>query len=709
MGSGQGGAHPEGLSRGLAGPEANVCTMSGLPIPELDECAEELTAQTLNCSERTWLISGAQSVGKSSLLRRIATTAQREGLRPILLTPPHHSLDSAAVGLTQLAAQLANGTPSSSSVEELITSQEMPRSEKQTQVAQWLNQNSERVLLLCDEPHLWSVRESDGDRFNDGVEMLLRLLLDTPGLRRIVTGHLPGPRQPDERLVLKAVFEAQSWLTSDVVWGRLLAGAAATVNDEFQVKLEGFTPLELRLLVALSAMDALPRHRTNVPRRRELAELVWTELDSRGLDNLRQLWSELSKVRGFINEAMLQALKAPEPDTFDGELLRRCLLFAHGTGFVFHGILKLVAQTGASALEDTHTALANYYLDRFKSGLRADVVDLDEHLGNEVEAFYHSALSGQVDTSARAYFAEQLSVLGRYLSFERKDYQAAAAVFERVVAWEPADDYAHHYLAFNLDMQALQPHRVEYHYHKAIELRTDHCWWWSRWLRFLVTRGRSEEAEQAWKDAQDELYLPRPYAPEELYRDLHGELAALLLYRSQLGFARQVLQDVPPALFGRDSFLSACLRRLKELEEVVAGRSVVPLPYLTRNWWSEGPYRLPEQLARGFVLKRWYAARLEEVKSSAVTLRLGEVSCERPERPVIQFADIDSDTFASWQLGGSPPVPGDYLEVGVYEEGEKEQLRLFVRDDVILGEEDEKLLYIVPPPDRYLRAACDPT
>ncbi len=684
--------------------------MSGLPIPELDEKAEKLTAQTLECSEGTWLITGAQSVGKSSLLRRIAATARREGLRPVLLAPPHQSLDSAAVGLTQLASQLANGLPCRTTVENLITSQDVPRAEKQKQVADWLKQSSENILLLCEEPHLWSVRETDGDRFNDGVEILLRLLLDTPGLRRVVTGNLPGPRQPDRQLVLKARFEAESWLTTGAVWGRLLAEAAARVNDNFQVELVGFTPLEIRLLVALSAMDALPRRRPLVPRRRELAELVWTELGNKGLANLRRLWSQLSTTRGSIDEALLLALRAPQPDTLDGELLRRCLLFEQGPGFVFHGILKLVAQTGASALEDTHTELANYYSERFESDLKgAGPVDLYEHLGNEVEAFYHFALSGQVDTSARAYFAEQLSVLGRYLSFERKDYRAAARVFERVIDWEPTDDYAHHYLAFNLDMQARQPRRVEFHYHRAIELRPDHCWWWSRWLRFLVTRGRTEEAEQAWKDAQDELYLPSPYAPDELYKDLHGDLAALLLYRNQLDFARQVLQDVPPALFDRDSFLSACRRRLNELEEVEAGRSVVPLPYLTREWWREGPYRLPEQLGKGFVLKRWYAARLESANPSVVTLRLAAVSCESPERPEIQLADIDADTFASWQLGGSPPLAGDYLEVGIYEHDDKEQHRLFVRDDVILGEEDEKLHFIVPPPDRYLRVVREQT
>ena len=121
----------------------------------------------------------------------------------------------------------------------------------------------------------------------------------------------------------------------------------------------------------------------------------------------------------------------------------------------------------------------------------------------------------------RPYFADQLDALGRALSRDFQRYRDAARYFERACKWEPEDDYAHHYLAYNLDIEASRPGDVEVHYQKAIELAAENAWWHVRWITYLVTRGRTAAAWVAWGEALDALGLPDPDADPWVYENLH--------------------------------------------------------------------------------------------------------------------------------------------------------------------------------------------
>src|SRR5690606_4074472 len=131
----------------------------------------------------------------------------------------------------------------------------------------------------------------------------------------------------------------------------------------------------------------------------------------------------------------------------------------------------------------------------------------------EMEAFHHASKSGDqaLCDELRVFFVVQLDALGRRLSIRarreqrRELYGAAATIFERALELDPGDDYAHHYLAFNLDVEGKDAQRVEEHYRQAVELQSNIVYWWSRYVTFLITRGRMAEARRAWDDALDAL------------------------------------------------------------------------------------------------------------------------------------------------------------------------------------------------------------
>jgi len=91
---------------------------------------------------------------------------------------------------------------------------------------------------------------------------------------------------------------------------------------------------------------------------------------------------------------------------------------------------------------------------------------------------------------------------------------------------------------------------VEQQFLRAIEIDPSHAWWWSRYISFLITRGRTTDATNAWGDCLDALDLPTANADPRVYENLHLWVARLLIHRGQLDFARQVIdavQSSPPA------------------------------------------------------------------------------------------------------------------------------------------------------------------
>ena len=677
--------------------------MSWTALPEIDEQAARLAESV--CAEKSGClrIKGGLSVGKSTLLRRIKKQLEAQGMQPILIAPPAGALDAFSVSLTQLASQIYNGEPSSAEVSRLLRDQTVKAFEKHERLASWLAKGKDRFVLLCDDPVSWQGYSDSYPGRAENLSSLYRTLLDTHGLRTVVTGLMPEGRRASQDYKVHAISSPEAWLKSEEAWGSCFTENARELWEACGQDLCKKTPLAIRLMVGLMSLGETPRHLMGL-QRKDLAERLWQRLsDDPELYELRQAWASLALIREGFQTKLLDVVGAPRETSKAGQLLRHCLLFEEEGQFILHEMLRADVKSylEPSARRNVHAKIAGeYYLPLFQNLSRGEV---SKALTHEVEAYYHAATSGQAVEDLRPFFAEQLNLLGRYLSEQEHQFEEAASVFKRAITWEPEDDYAHHYFAYNLDYLGRRASEVEQHYREAVRLRNDHPWWWSRLICFLLTRGRIEQAESAWADALDSLvFIPNDQvAGSRVHSDLHGHVLNNALYFSQLHFADRVLNDIPETVRQNDPHLLACQRRLEALELAANGRAVVPMPDLKKGWWTEGPFELPRQLNSGHTLERWFAVRVEAVVDSKVDLRLAETPVDGVHEPEVLLATFALDQLQEWSLTTLAPKTGDYWEIGAYRRGDNEQYRLFVRDHVRFQEADEQLFRIEPDPERY--------
>jgi hypothetical protein len=195
---------------------------------------------------------------------------------------------------------------------------------------------------------------------------------------------------------------------------------------------------------------------------------------------------------------------------------------------------------------------------------------------HELEEVHHLTEAGDAGAllSRSLWFVDQYNALGKALSQmasraprgeppEEALRRQAIQAYERALAHDASDAYAHHYIAYNLDILAADPARAEREYVVARDLEPTHAWYHSRYIRFLITTAWMTEARAAWERAFDGLGgAPRPLD----YEELHGQVARLLLHRGELDFAREVLEDVPEEQRA-SPFWGALHRLLVYLEE----------------------------------------------------------------------------------------------------------------------------------------------
>ena len=258
------------------------------------------------------------------------------------------------------------------------------------------------------------------------------------------------------------------------------------------------------------------------------------------------IWQTLAYVRRPIRPNLLSRVGGDGLTELQAAVLKECLLYPLADGqFVLHRTLQTDALGNPTTRERRTSAnalLVEYYASRFADGVtRGNGSALLE----EMEAFHHAVESGSQSAldRFRPFFVDALDGLGRRLSYEDHRYDAAAEVFRQSIVWDETDDYAHHYLAFNLDVQGTDPVQVESAYKTAIDLDPRVSLWWARYISFLIVRGRIPDAREAWTDATEMLF---PAHAESgalfIYDHLHVWVAQkLLLHRGHLKFARDVL------------------------------------------------------------------------------------------------------------------------------------------------------------------------
>lgn len=679
-------------------------------LPEVERLSTELADQIAGASPPygvVWHVEGAPTAGKSVFLRALSGELAARGLKPVEVAPPPRSLDAGPIALLETGVGLAKANGLDGELSGMVEA-EVGWSEKVASVREWLDEAPDEVVILCDDPFSWVTEASLLDHFSARAYDVARLLVSSSRLRRAFVGRVPEG-VPRRTSVLAQSSDPYQWLSDDEAWGGLV-GSARELRDT-SLDLASFSPLQIRLMVAhvaLRSADDLLSWLPEDSSRRGLALRLFERVNARkSLRDLARLWGELSVVRRPFELHLLNELGAAELSDFGRSILLRSLLFRRDDGFYLHETLRNDARKAwlARNLEreaNVHARVAKYYVERFKEQRSTDP---EGALIVEMEAFHHAASSNDdgLRDQCRVFFSDQLNTLGRWLSHRQKRYDDAAAVFERALKWDDRDDYAHHYLAFNYDAQGRDPDKVEQHYRKALALNPDQDWWHSRLISFLVTRGRIDDAREAWNDALDTL-AGGESVPSELYEELHLWVARLLLHRGELDFAGEVLKDIPGGVRERVPEIHALIRRLRALTQSAEYGSVVPGYLADRQWWKE-PRLLPTTVFDGKRLMRWLAGRVESVARHQIVIVAVEVDAGAKLPGEVVRTSVSFDEFDRWsgdEIEASMVRPGTFLELGLYSGGgnKTEMLkRLHPRDEW----QDPELPWLEHDPARYLR------
>src|SRR4051794_8701910 len=123
------------------------------PLPEIETAAQRLAEalpDTPAGTDAIWQVEGPATAGKSSCLALVASLLQGTSLKPILVAPPAHHLDTAPAALVDVAIGLAS--------HELLNGQfdtwlgEHNWAARVNAVKGWVTDNADEVVLLFDEP-----------------------------------------------------------------------------------------------------------------------------------------------------------------------------------------------------------------------------------------------------------------------------------------------------------------------------------------------------------------------------------------------------------------------------------------------------------------------------------------------------------------------------------------------------------------------------
>ncbi len=680
-------------------------------LPNVDLLVNELTSRLADPQSSQppslWHVTGPSSAGKSTLLRRLADKLGDAGLLPVFVSPPQGAPDAGPAALVEVGAALKECQAIDGKLDTFLGERSWPR--KLEIFRGWFGEHGPKLVLLLDEPSAWPPAMGGEEHFAHRTRDIVRLLSAEVRCRKIITGPLSEPTPTTVTRILQPASEPVAWLSNTQIWGGLSSNAHS-VRDVLGPRLASHTPLEIRLLVGLNAVDEdsfETLFRGPGVSRREISRHLANAISrKRSFQPLMRLWSKLSLVRRPFDEGILSALGVNALDSTCSNILRNCLLYSEGNQVILHDTLRSDARAFARLIPQreaaqAHQTLASLYKRRFEQ-LRSDPRAVRRALIEEMEAFHHASQSGDIG-NLRTFFVDQLEFLGRTLSRDLRRYSDAVRVFERAVKWDAQEDYAHHYLAFNLDVQGIEPKRVEHHYREAIRLNPRWSWWRSRLISFLITRGRLDEARREWDDTLDVLGLPHPNADPNVYHDLHLWIARLLIHRGQLSFAEDVLNQIPKTLPEDEPILRAVQRRLAILLDVRKNGAVFPVTIPYERWW-QGPHLSAQQHPNGDRLFKWIPGRVDAVFNEEVILLVAEPPSGANSRPLYGTLKMNMRVFEKSLLDevGRRIVPGRFVELGYY--GKAPKSKLVIRIHPLVSGLEPDLPPPFPDPGRYLKS-----
>lgn len=189
---------------------------------------------------------------------------------------------------------------------------------------------------------------------------------------------------------------------------------------------------------------------------------------------------------------------------------------------------------------------------------------------------------------------------------------------------------------------------------------------------------------------------------------LHRWVAALLLHRGQLAFARAVIEEIPKSILHQERLLAALRDRLKVLEEAERHGAVFP-KRLPRSQWWRNPELLQPESKDGQPRVWWKAGQIEEKDENILYCLVGwKETGTQDEKIFFERIELGRDHFeeACPDVSFDRIRSGQFFEYGAY--GEQQRLVIRVHPP---GQMVESLIYPKLDPRRYLKRNpdADPT
>jgi len=653
-----------------------------------------------------WDVIGGMGFGKSTMLHALVPVLKGKGLKPILLDPPRRNFDTAASTLSSMVDELADASMLSIEPKKFMLP-DKTWDEKFATIQKAVADNREEVVLLCDEPMHWFINARDDARCeafsNRHARQLAKWLQGTDVSCRTVIANSrnlfpdhPGQHQlPNSGLVWRDLSLLALHDTLEELENRI--GNGFSSKPYVAMQLLGFyaavTSVEDALLLNARCNDV-------VLLAKEIVNLLGR--DDKYEDLVRVI-ARISLVRGTLDSEVLAGLGIGELERLQKSfLMEGCFRRIDENTFRFHRELEQAVPVSAILSRDeitqSHEQIAKHYgkVSKAISNEQQSAYRVD------VEHFFHQAVSGNANwDSSTFYFVDQLHAWGRYLSHEAMQHEEAATVFERAVDLDESDDYAHHYLAYNLDCIATDEDRALRHYAKAIKQNPTHPWWWSRWINFLITTGRMAEAREQLVQARLELGLDTGDAPRHTFQAFHKWVIRLLLHRAQLDLAEQLFADVDEDVVTNDVGFLAMQTMLSNLKFTRDGWDVLPVNVDPDRDWNGYPFIDKPGRSRNQILHTWNPAKVVAIGEESVDLLVGKQLPGREHR--FGSIEIPTTTFLDAVENGDLNAikEGTFVELSFYGDENRLRVDVFKRHDEWI----KTLPGFDPPnPARYLQA-----
>jgi len=565
----------------------------------------------------------------------------------------------------------------------------------------------------------WSARLADVEAALSKAEEETVLLVDEPRFDHRVE---PGEELFAGRAVEMTAMLLRAHRGPKVLVGRLPRMIVADADAPLSGRRFGqeVPPAVRQLLTALAAagvdVDRIPRRdlRLEALLLHDFARLC------SGSAGLRRTMARLAVLRvpftdDWLEQAGLRALSAAEQRVIAPLILSVRADGPHMLPAMLAEMVRAQLDRGDPAWvpdepkDEARRDAAQYHRGRHQQAVeRGDVATAVREELEEIHQLTEAGEAGALlDRSLQ--FVEQYDALGRALSrralTSKKTEHAteerlrldAVRAYERALAHDAEDAYAHHYLAYNLDILGREPERVDREFAAAIDGDPSHPWYHGRYICFLITRARMTEARAGWERALVNLSYAGAAQSAGYYRELHAQVARHLLARSQLAFAHEVLNDVPEG--ARERWWRALDQLRVCLEEDRDDRLVFPPTLALDERWSAAPhFAAPEDCEAA--VSCWRPGRVVARDEAAVILHVGE-----PDGQVtrIVMLRLDEDALEAWGVTMRELSFGTFVELIEYDDGTKQMERWDAKSASFTGIPDLPRLF--PFSDRYLRRA----